>query len=229
MAKHKLSAMFSDLRGKLNGSKFSKGRSAHTLTNKVKGSNPQTSYQMLVRSYFREYTSMWKTLTDDQILAWNSAAQDSVLKNAFGDSYKITGHKLFVKINVNAKLFGGAEALTPVDYTVPDIVNIENLASDPITHAITLDTDIDLPAGCALVIKATRPMSPGKTNVKGNFRTIEVYPAPFVAGSHNITFVYTARFGALPVGKKIHVAAYTTDDTKHLKFRAGNELATKLK
>ena len=229
MAKHKLSAMFSDLRGKLNGSKFSKGKSAHTLTNKVKGSNPRTSAQSIVRSAFRTYTSKWQTLAADNILAWNAAAKSTAYKNAFGDSYQTTGHKLYVKLNVEAAMNGGAEIVTPPTLTVPTIVNVDNLDVVIAGDVFNIETLDDLDTGTSLIITATPPMSPGKTNMKGMYRRILTVDAPYPAGVMGIRPAYIAKFGAPVLGKQIGVICYTTDTTKGVKFKAGNDLAGKVK
>ena len=229
MAKHKLSAMFSDLRGKLNGSKFSKGRSCHTLTNKVKGSNPRTSSQGVVRSLFREYTSKWKTLDPGVILAWNSAANDTAYKNIFGDSYKTTGHKLYVKLNVEALLNGFPEIPIPIVPVVPTIVDIANLSMTAATHVHTFDTLQPLDAGTALIITATRPVSPGKTNLKGLYRRIGTIPAPLDAGQVDFHNMYEAEFGIPTVGKKVGVIVFTSDPSGGVKFKAGAELAKAVK
>jgi len=227
MAKHKLSAMFSDMRGKLNGSKFSKGRSAHTLTNKVKGSNPQTSAQGNVRSLFRKYTSKWQTLSEEQITAWNEAANDTAYKNAFGDSYKTTGHKLFVQANVNAGLFGGTEMLDPEIVTVPTIVNIDNIDVNSVGPVVKFDTLQALDPDTSLVVTATRPLSAGKTNLKGQYRTICVIPAPTPAGTIDVTATYVAKFGNPIKDRRIGIICYTWK--KVIKFKAGNDLAGKVK
>ena len=225
MAKHKLSAMFSDLRGKLNGSKFSKGRSAHTLTNKVKGSNPRSASQGIVRSAFRKYTSMWQTLTAAQILAWNSAAQDSAKRNIFGDSYKTTGHKLFVASNVNARLMNKAQLIDAVAMTVPTLPGISNLAMDSVGLTAVISTDTALDADTSLIITATRQLSPGKTNLNGNFRVVKIIPAPLAPSVVSFYTEYVALFGTLIADKKVGVQCYVCDTTGAAKFRAGTQLA----
>jgi hypothetical protein len=224
MAKHKLSAMFSDLRGKLNGSKFSKGRSAHTLTNKVKGSNPQTSYQGKTRSLFRKYTAKWRTLGADSILAWNAAANEVSKSNAFGDSYKTTGHKYYVTCNVNAGLHGAAEVATPPTIVIPALVDIGTLSLNHTGPVVKVTTDIDIPTGCTLILTATPPVSAGKTNLKGLHRVFYEKAAPLVAGEIDLHTEYVARFGSPLAGKKIEIRAYTTDTLKVAKFKALHDL-----
>jgi len=221
--------MFSDLRGKLNGSKFSKGRSAHTLTNKVKGANPQSSTQMATRAAFRKYTAKFKTLDEDVITAWNQAALEVSKSNAFGDSYKTTGHKFYVACNVNAELLGGTEVSDPPVIEVPTIVNITDLDPDSGTGTIKFETLQALDTGTNLVITATPQVSAGKTNLKGLYRVVKIIPAPLPASVVDITTEYTEKFGELIQGKKIGLVCYTTDTLKVAKFRAGAALAKAVK
>ena len=225
MAKHKLSAMFSDLRGKLNGSKFSKGRSVHTLTNKVKGANPRTSSQGRVRSFFRKWSAAWKELSENQILAWNQAALEFTRRNIFGDSYSMTGHKLYVMMNVNASLLGGAELENPPVIEIPTVVDIGTLVCESDPAELKFSTSDDLDADCALVVTATPQYSKGKTNVKGKFRYIGQFNAPQTGGVKDILTLYTDKFGSLVAGKKLSIIVYTTDKLRCLKFPAPTSLS----
>jgi hypothetical protein len=165
MAKHKLSAMFSDLRGKLNGSKFSKSRSCHTLTNKIKGSNPQTSYQGRVRAAFRVHSATWRTISQSLILAWNQAAQEESKSNAFGDKYKPSGFQYFMKLNMLRSEAGLPPCTTPpqkTPVTFPngnDTVDIANLK-------IELDLDTPLDANTKMLVYMSAPFSFGNTSKK---------------------------------------------------------------
>jgi hypothetical protein len=229
MARHKLSAMFSDLRGALNGSKFSKGRSCHTLTNKVKGSNPQSATQSATRTLFRQFTTAWKGLTDDARAAWNQAAQETSKSNAFGDSYKTTGHKLFVAQNVNSLQFGGIAIPLPVVDEIPTMPNFSmpDPDSDPQTLGIAFDTAIQ--ADETIVIAATGQLSPGKSNVKGLFRVIKTVTGITTPAVIDCLPEYTAKFGTLVAGKKIHMQAYMVSSLKVTKFKAGAALAKAIK
>jgi len=215
------------MRGKLNGSKMSKGRSVQTLTNKIKGSNPQSSYQSQVRSIFRKYTEKWRTLSDAQILAWNAAALESSKSNFAGAKYHTTGHKLFVTTNVNAIKNGGTEILAPVAVAIPVIVDIETLVLTVSGQVVSFVTTEALETGCKLLVKATPPVSNGKTNLKGLFRQVALLDYPLVAGVNVISSAYTARFGAFAAGKKIAIQAYTIAVGGSKQFKAEHDLVGK--
>jgi len=78
--------------------------------------------------------------------------------------------------------------------------------------------------GGVIAVKLTCPIDPGENTVLrasppqnsavracGNFRIIGTCPAP-AQGSANITALYTAEFGAVPVGKRLFVRASTMVD-----------------
>lgn len=228
MAKMKLSMAFSDMRGKLNGSKFSKGRSSHTVTNKIKGNNPRTSAQGEIRTYFRQLTAQWKTLTDAQILAFNAAALETNKKNVFGDAYKTTGHKLFVKQNVNALKNGGIVSLVPLTPAIPTVVDVETLVLTASGQVMTFVTTEALDLNTKLLVTATPPVSNGKTNLNGLFRKVALLDYPLVAGVNNISSAYVARFGAFPAGKKIGFRVYTVAVAGIAQYKANHDLSGKV-
>ena len=224
MAKVKWSMMDSDFRGKLNGSKFGKGRSAHVAMNKVKGTNPRTSAQGSIRTFFRQLTVAWKTLTSAQILSWNSAASNTTKKNVFGDAYRTTGHKLYLALNLNALKNGGTVVSTPPTLAVPAIVDISTLVLTAAGGVVSLVTSIDIPTGCKLLVTATKPVSNGKTNLNGLYRKIDLQDAPFVAGVLSLTAAYAAVFGTITAGQKIGFRVYTVGVGGFAQYKANHDL-----
>ena len=63
MAKIKLSAIVSEMRGKLNGSVFSKNRGGAYIRTKVTPVNPQSLAQGLVRATLTNLSQAWRGLT----------------------------------------------------------------------------------------------------------------------------------------------------------------------
>jgi len=167
MAKHKLSAMFSDMRGKLNGSKFSKSRSAHTLTNWVKPRNPQTARQMNVRTKYLQLSKIWRTLTEAQLLSWNEFAKETILKNIFGDSHNPSGFNAFMSINTKLLNFGYDWKAIPPRITPVDNPKIR-FKLDPVTQNMLVELDDDCPEFMKIGISASVAHSTGRTYINKN-------------------------------------------------------------
>lgn len=197
MAKVKFSALVSEMRGKLNGSVFSRNRGGSYLRNKVTPLNPQTLAQTLVRSSFTAISQSWKALTQAQRDAWNSAVNNFIGTDIFGDQKTPSGFNLFMKLNKNLLDVGAATLTLP---PVPGSVQaFTSLALSANTTAGTFDMTSSDPVAADTAIKvfATAGVSPGKEFVKSEFRQIGVLPAASLAVNDFAT-EYIATFGSLP-------------------------------
>ena len=126
---------------------------------------------------------------------------------SLGQSGPLTGLQLFVWVNCKLGLLGQEPVdVPPAAPQFPDLV--------PQSLVITN-------TGGVVAVKLTCPADPGENTVLRaspsqnsavracrNFRIIGTCPAP-VTGSADITGLYTAEFGAVPVGKRLFVRAST--------------------
>lgn len=208
MAKIKTTAIVADIRGKLNGSVFSKNRGGAFVRTKVTPSNPQTSYQAAVRSILGGLAQGWRSLTQAQRDAWNSAVSNYTGTDIFGDIKTPSGINLYTKLNANLAEVGMAYINTPpLPQGAASVTELSGSA-DISSLNITVDAGAgNVPASNAFVIRATAPQSPGKKFLKGKYRNITV----IAAGSpmqNNIWADYVARFGTPVAGQKIGVECY---------------------
>ena len=235
MARIQLASNNDDVRGKIGGIVYSKGRSVHTQRKRVKPMNPQSSYQTLVRSYVRQFSVAWRALDPDNIIAWNEAALQVQKSNVFGGKYHTTGHKLFVAYNVEAFLNGATVQIDlPFTLALPSPVGLASIDPDSTgTPKFTVTLDANPTANSDVVVFATPQMSAGISNFKGKFRRIGQYAAAdFANGATDIITEYTDRLGDLISGQKVAVQVYytNTDATKKcMKFKAGAALAKSVK
>lgn len=201
MAKVKFTAFMADARGKLNGTVFSKNRGGSYTRTKVTPSNPQTSYQTVVRQRLAAFSAGFRALTAAQILAWNNAVSDFLGTNVFGDTVTPTGLQLYVKLNSNLAGIGAAAISDPPSPTAlsPLTATIASLTNAAFTAALgSITTDE------TYVIEATSPVSPGRTFLKNEFRVITTVAgtgAPIAA--QNIFAAYSAKFGAPVTGQRV--------------------------
>lgn len=209
--KVKFGAVVVDGRGKAGGHVFSKNRGGAYMRTKVTPINPQTSFQAEVRARLTEFSQGWRELTETERAAWNTAVSNFTKTDVFGDIKKPSGINLYVRLNSNIQLGGGA-AITepPVLSTAPNTVEV-TVTSDASTPTLSAAfTNSPVPADTAYVIECTSQQSPGKSFLKNQYRVLTVLPAAATTPA-NILAAYTARFGALIAGQKIGFRSYAID------------------
>ena len=205
MAKIKLSALVSEMRGKLNGSVFSKNRGGAYLRTKVTPVNPQSISQGNVRATLTALSQAWRALTEAERLAWAGAVSSFTGTDIFGDIKTPSGINLYIKLNLNLANIGEAPINTPPLAGSVGYFSALSLAADASASTIAATfTDVDVTAGMTVVVEATANISAGKSFVKSEFRKI----GTFVGGSASpqaIGAMYVAKFGAMTAGKKLFV------------------------
>lgn len=207
MAKVKLSALVSEMRGKLNGSVFSRNRGGAYLRTKVTPLNPQTSYQVAVRALLTQFAQAWRGLTQTQRDAWSHSVNNWSTTDVFGDVQNPTGNTLYTRLNINIVNAGGSAISTP-----PSPVGAAALATLSVTATFTGDvftaafTPDPVPAGHAMVVEATPMLSPGISNANSQFRQIANVAAA-TNSPEDLFSAYTAKFGSLIAGQRVFIRA----------------------
>lgn len=205
MAKIKLSAIVSEMRGKLNGSVFSKNRGGAYIRTKVTPVNPQSLAQGLVRATLTNLSQAWRSLTEAQRLAWNGAVSSFTGTDIFGDVKTPSGINLYNKLNLNLAAIG--EAPINVPPLAVSVGYIDTLVITPAAGAGTIGgtfTAIGDSADQTVIVEATPCMSPGKNFVKSEYRAIGTF-AGNAASPQAIGAMYVAKFGAMTAGQKLFI------------------------
>jgi len=207
MAKVKFTAIVADMRNKLNGSVFSKNRGGAYVRTKVTPVNAQTVRQVEARSLLASLAQSFRSLTQEQIAAWNSAVDQWQRTDIFGDLVRPTGLALYVRLNANISNAGGTLLTNP-----PAPVGAAAVSTLGIGAAVTGDVfDVSfapasVPTDHAMYLESTSMQSPGINNANSKFRFIAVAgsssTSPYDAFSDQ-----TAKFGPLVAGQKAFVRA----------------------
>lgn len=207
MAKIKFTAFLADMRGKVAGTVFTKNRAGAIARTKVTPINPNSSFQQAVRSTLTFLSQNWRSLTAAQRSAWNNAVRNFPRTNVFGDAKILSGHQLYVGLNGQLSAAGASLITNP---PVPTgAASVDTLALSITVGTSTMEVDFTpdpVPAGSALIIEATAPQSPGKSNVTNQFRQATVSVAAATSPT-NIFTDYVAKFGTPPIGQVVHVRA----------------------
>lgn len=205
MAKVKFTALMADMRNKLNGSVFARNRGGAYVRTKVTPLNPQSTAQVAARSLLTGLAQNFRSLSQDQITAWNAAVTQWQTTDVFGDLVSPTGLALYVRLNANISNGGGSPISTP-----PSPVGAEALTSLTLTADVS-SSEFDVafapatvPANHALYVESTSMLSPGINNANSRFRFIAVAAAAATSPFDAFT-TQTAKFGALVAGQKVYV------------------------
>jgi hypothetical protein len=205
MAKIKLQQMFAGISGKLNGSVFSSNRSGAYVRSNARPTNAQTAAQVTARNLLATYAQKWKTLTEEQRLAWTNAAPQYTQSNFFKDGETPTGNVLFTKLNINTSIAGGSELTTPPLKVPATQISDFTIEAAEVASTLTIGlTPSSVPVGMALQVDATACLSAGISNAKSKFRTIAVLPSGTDL-TESLLSQYEAKFGSLVAGQKLFV------------------------
>lgn len=215
MSKIKYSALVSDMRNKLNGSVLSKNRYGSYIRNKTTPVNPQTSYQMLQRSYLSALSAAWRSLTQAQRDAWTASAGQRPRTDIFGDPKILAGNALYVSANLNLLRSGNSQIDVP-----GELVDVPSVVAGSFTFEVDAGvlqtaqfniTPTAVPSGFKLVVYATPGMGAGISYIKNQLR----YLGNFVpaAGAVDISSAYEARFGVPNIGERVFVRVALVSNT----------------
>jgi len=165
--------------------------------------NPRTTAQLAVRQSLSTQAKIWRTLTQAQIAAWNTAAAAQQTTPEDGQSGKMTGLQLFIQVNTVATLTGQATVSNPPVEVAPAglpaiTLNITNTAG---VVSIKLATSGTMPA--IALVKACPPQSAGISTCS-KWRILGKCPA-VTSGAADITALFTAKFGAPAAGTKLFI------------------------
>jgi len=213
MALVKYTAIVADMRGKLNGSVFSKNTYGSYIRTKVTPVNPQTVAQQSSRNFMTTVSQSWRGITQLQRDLWNQSAVNFSRTNIFGDNVQLTGFNLFMRLNKNLLEIGGSiinDAPQPAD--VPGFESL-SVVADTTTGTMNATFSPAISANVDVQVFATAPLSAGKQFVKSELRKIAVLTNADTS-PEDLAAAYIAKFGALPpVGSKVFIAFKPTENT----------------
>ncbi len=175
------SIAFEEMSGSAKGVTAAKMKNRKYIRNRGYGGSVRTSDQAKVKGIFKRLTTMWKTLTNEQILAWNKLAL-------------ISGSNLFTRLNYWIVACGGSPEVTP-----PTLLGVENPSSATIvcqgnTFTFKLDQALADNGGIFLVIEATEGQSNGVSRAHSKAVAIKMVEEP-TAVAIDIRADYVAKNG----------------------------------
>jgi len=166
-------------------------------------SNPRSPSQMTTRGILTKVAARWRALQEVQRAAWMAAAKEAKSNSRLGQSGALSGFLLFTKINCTLAQFGQTQVDAPPDHPqFPDLA-AQNLVITNTSGVIALRLTCPTDPGENTIVRGSAPISQGRETCR-DIRVLGMCPAP-VAGSSDITGLYTARYGVPTVAKKVYI------------------------
>ena len=165
--------------------------------------NPRTENQLNRRQVLGTMAHNWRTITEQQRIAWNTAAKTTQSRARLGQSGPLTGAQLYIKVNCNLTIVSEPTVATPpaVPAFESNVVNGIELTNPGGVVAIKLACAGD--SAAFNLVWASPPQSAGRFAVNDFYYLGEL--PEIVGGKANITALYTAKFGAPAAGQKVFV------------------------
>jgi hypothetical protein len=202
MARILLSAIVTEIRGKIGGTVFQSGLSGFQAKQLALPRDIRIPAQIANRQKWVGTIGAWGTITTGQRNTW-VANPDTGLG----------AYNTFVRRNSNMRFFGQSPFVSfPGNSSAPGL----DLTATVIDSTQFLLTGVapfnNLPSGSMVSINATRLVSPGKQGFSpSEFVSVAQLTGPidFAASPQDIFTQYTAKFGALITGRKLQFTVKT--------------------
>ena len=193
------SIAFEEMSGSAKGVTAAKNKGRKFIKNRGYGGRIGTSDQAANKGVMKYITTSWKSLTNDQILAWNKLALSQEAKSVMGTKAKISGLNLFQRLNFWVVKLGGQLMTMP-----PTLVGVETPSSATIVcsnsaFTFKLDQALSDNGGIYLVIQASEGQSNGVSRAYGKAVQIHAVEEPTDAAI-DIKSAYEAKHGSLGTG-----------------------------
>lgn len=203
MASIKFGNIVVDMKGKISGNVYSKNKGGAYSRVRVVPTNPQTSYQVAVRSRLTDFSQAWRGLTAAQRTGWNNAVVNFQRVNRIGDKHVLSGNALYVSLNKNLADVGLPAISAAPDVTAVDTVSVASAVADNSAQTVVITLDAVVPANTSIKVFVTQALSAGVSSPGTKLRQVAAFNAG-ASATLTLTTDYLARFGSVgAVGMKI--------------------------
>lgn len=189
------SIAFEEMSGSAKGVTAAKTRGRKYIRNRGYGGSVRTSDQASVEAIFKKLSQAWQSLTNEQILAWNSAALSAEAKSVLGTKTKITGSNLFMRLNYWVVFCGGSIMTAPPALTGLDAPAAATLALSDEAFTLTLASILSVTTNIKLIICASAPQSNGISKAYSKAAEF-IEPKTPVTTAIALKTDYDAKYGA---------------------------------
>lgn len=193
--KYTPSIAFDEFAGSAKGVTAAKSRGRKYIRNKGYGNASNTASQSDVKAIFSQLAKGFKSLTSEQIVAWNALAQTQEGRSTLGSKSKISGLNLYLRLNHWVVACGGSALDTPPSLAGVDAPAEATLALSASAFTITLDSIPAEVTNLKLVVQASMPQSNGISDAYAKATVIGDPQTP-VETAIDLKTDYDAKYGA---------------------------------
>ena len=193
------SIAFEEMSGSAKGVTAAKTRGRKYIRNRGYGGSVRTSDQASVKAVFKRLSQAWQSLTNAQILAWNSAAQSAEAKSVLGTKTKITGSNLFMRLNYWVLYCGGSVMVNPPALTGVDAPADATITLSATAFTFKLNAVPSSTTNLKLIIYASAPQSNGISRAYSKAAEFDSPCTPVITAI-DIKAKYEAKYGAVGAG-----------------------------
>lgn len=196
MARILLSAIVTEIRGKIGGTVFQSGQGGFQAKRLVSPRDPKIFVQTTRRNSFLAATTQWATIGNTPRSTWDSNPDAG-----------LSGYTTYVRRNALMRFFAQSPFTSFPGNATADTMDLRDTTISSSVFSIIGRAPFNaLSSGQMLAIKATRQVSPGKSAFSPSEFALIGYvtgPRDFLASPFNATTDYVAKFGALVTGRKL--------------------------
>lgn len=202
------SIAFEEMSGSAKGVTAAKTRGRKYIRNRGYGGSVRTSDQASVKAIFKKLSQAWQSLTNAQILAWNSAALSAEARSVLGSKTKITGSNLFMRLNYWVVFCGGDIMETPPALSGLDAPASATLTLSDEVFTLKLDSIPTSVTNIKLIICPSAPQSNGISRAYSKAAEFIAPQAP-VTTAIDLKSAYDQKYGAPSTGApKVFVKSF---------------------
>ena len=165
--------------------------------------DPQTAAQVRHRQNMGRAAAHWRKLTELQRAAWNAFAEQVDSRSRLGQSGRLKGFNLFVKINSNLADIGEPQVAEPPARPEFGKNPVGDLMITNTNGVIALKLKVSAAPSRHTLVLGTKPLSAGRS-FPGRFTFLGLLPEP-VEGFSDITEMYQAKHGRVPANTKVFI------------------------
>lgn len=207
-AKFTPGAIVSEIRNKIAATVFSRNGSGAIIRNRIKPVNRRSTTQTEQRQLLSSLAASWRGLTAAQRESWIAAAPDFPQQDNLGQTITLSGEQFFIRCNANLVLIGQSQITSAPAPTSFEAIVIGAIVVSTAAKTIAYTPD-PVPAGYELVIRASRPLSAGKSFVSPSALRYIQDEAAAAASPADIDAAYSALFGGtITAGMKVFVELF---------------------